>query len=585
MCVKVVTMLLLLIRLHTLKICVLRGKIFTRLSFAIAPKKASTPTRFPALALIREAGDTTEYEVIRLKTKQQTHEMKKLKSIATGTGVGVWLFAGATVAMANPSSEIDLLLDLMHESGKLTAQEKSAYRERLSQERRPATPAPRRAAPRKPESEIPAIQMQEPRYPGLDYEPTMPLSATYEELMQARPFRVESADGKNRFGLRGRLMVDGAIASWDDNLARAADHGNDDLPDRGTIVRRARLGALGIYDNVWEWQMEIDFRDEEVRFANAYVAYLSDYGRFAIGNFKEPFSLESSTSSRRLTFMERATPVDAFRPSRSLGIMYETLVPNYYVGFGLFGGEGVSRNRDVEEGYSAAIRASFSPYSSDSTFTHLGFSANYRHNSNDQEPENANEPYSRVRLRSREGARAMDIRLIGRRDLEAVKDYQRYALEAAWGTGPFSLQAEYVRVDASLDRAQNISRRGGGAIDQDSITQDGFYVQASYFLTGEQRNYRAFSGDFGPMNILSTFGNGGTGAWELAARYSYTDASEHSRAGRGAKMTHYTLGLNWYPNDQMVFKTNYMYFDYEGRAGRGEANGNHVLAFRAQYEF
>ncbi|WP_019626791.1 porin [Thioalkalivibrio sp. ALJT] len=72
-------------------------------------------------------------------------------------------------------------------------------------------------------------------------------------------------------------------------------------------------------------------------------------------------------------------------------------------------------------------------------------------------------------------------------------------------------------------------------------------------------------------------------SWEIAARYAHADSMEHTRVGRGNKMDHYTLGLNWYPNQDMVFKLNYMYFDYEGRGG--VANGNHVLAARAQFEF
>ncbi|WP_018880468.1 OprO/OprP family phosphate-selective porin [Thioalkalivibrio sp. ALE30] len=482
-----------------------------------------------------------------------------MKPFKTPVLLAALISGGILAAPAHAESSTSALIDKLIERGVLTEQDVRDLREAEARE-----------------SEAVADQIKaEDRYQGLEYEPTLPLQ-TVDDRIQARKFRVESQDGKNRFGLRGRLMVDAEAANWDDNLSEAANEA-DPIPEYGTFLRRARLGAIGVYDNLWEWQLEVDFRDSEVRFANAYVARLFDSGRLAVGNFKEPFSLESSTSSRRLTFMERATPVDAYRPSRQIGLMYETLVPDWYFAAGVFGGDGTDRDRDVEEGYSLATRASFAPYMSEDTFTHLGASFNHRVNATDEGT------LEDVRLRSREGARAIDVRLIGRNDLEGVDSYSRYALEAAWGKGPFSLQGEYLRVDLDLDREQVLDAHGSDATDKSSLTLDGYYIQASYFLTGEQRNYRAFSGDFGAVRPNSVFGNGGTGAWEIAARYAHADSLEHTQVGRGNKMDHYTLGLNWYPNQDMVFKLNYMYFDYEGRGG--VSNGNHVLAARAQFEF
>lgn len=415
------------------------------------------------------------------------------------------------------------------------------------------------------------------RYAGLQYDPVEPLTPR-EHLIRANRFRVESADGQHRFGIRGRFMADYGRGNFDSDIEATARESGP-LPKHGTLVRRARLGALGvIYDN-WEWQMELDFRDNEVRFANAYLAYLMPQGRLAVGHFKEPFSFESSSSSRRLTFLERAAPVDAFRPDRELGIMYETLLPRFYVGAGLFGGQGVVADRNVDEGYALALRASFAPHLKDESFVHIGGSYNYRKNAVDR----ATDSLVPVRLRTRTGVRSLDLRLIGRDDLEGVDDFQRFAFETAFGYGPFSFQGEYLRVKADLDRNALTRALGANATPNDSVTLDGYYVQASYFLTGETHNYRAFSGDFGAVQPNSIFGrDGGSGAWEIAARFATADSSENTRVGRGQELDHWTLGLNWYPNPEIVFKLNVMRLKNERDGESGKAT---IFAARAQYEF
>ena len=53
---------------------------------------------------------------------------------------------------------------------------------------------------------------------------------------------------------------------------------------------------------------------------------------------------------------------------------------------------------------------------------------------------------------------------------------------------------------------------------------NGFYVQGSYLLTGEHRPYNRALGIFSGIRPKRNFlEDGGWGAWELAARYSYLD--------------------------------------------------------------
>lgn len=231
-------------------------------------------------------------------------------------------------------SEVDALIEVLIEEGIIPAQRADLIRQRVAEK----TSAEHKA----PEDSITG------RFPGVQYEPTERLRGEPVRT-QVRRFGIESEDGTERFRIRGRVQIDAAAVGFNtENTVDDERDGQGNISSRGTIIRRARLGVLGVIANDWEYQMELDFRDAEVRFANTYIAYLGLPGsRLAIGNFKEPFSMESSTSSRRITFIERATPIDAYRPDRELGILYETVRPRYYIGAGVFGGEEQISNREV----------------------------------------------------------------------------------------------------------------------------------------------------------------------------------------------------------------------------------------------
>ncbi len=302
-------------------------------------------------------------------------------------------------------------------------------------------------------------------------------------------------------------------------------------------------------------------------------------GRLAAGHFKEPFGLEYATSSRRITFMERSAASDAYKVNREPGIMYETIQPNWYGAFGFFGG-GTAFNRDVEEGWALSGRLTGAPFLDGTNYIHVGAAVNQRRNAVNK----ATNTFESVRLRTREGARAIDARLIGRDDLEGVSKFTRYGLELAAGMGPWSMQGEYIRVDIDLDRDAMLRADSSHNTPATSLTQDGWYVQTSYFLTGEHSNYRAFSGDFGRVSPNQNFSlrDRTWGAWEAALRYSVADSLEHTRPGRGQKLEHWTAGLNWYLNPEVIFKFNVMYLEGERDVFKDDG---WVYGARFQYEF
>ena len=111
----------------------------------------------------------------------------------------------------------------------------------------------------------------------------------------------------------------------------------------------------------------------------------------------------------------------------------------------------------------------------------------------------------------------------------------------------------------------------------------GGYVSLSWILTGEQKPYLMDEGEFGKIIPKSNK----SGAWELAARYSFVDMTDEDayqnegafNAGNqgifGGKAANITLGLNWYPNPSLRFMMNYIMVDNSETAdGTGNLIGN-----------
>ena len=80
----------------------------------------------------------------------------------------------------------------------------------------------------------------------------------------------------------------------------------------------------------------------------------------------------------------------------------------------------------------------------------------------------------------------------------------------------------------------------------DDATFDGYYIGASWFLTGETRPFK--NGVWGRVKPESSYG-----AWELVTRYSCLDASEKEK-GTFAKAC--TLGVNWHINSNISLMNN-----------------------------
>ncbi len=145
---------------------------------------------------------------------------------------------------------------------------------------------------------------------------------------------IKTKDNDFDMKIGGRLMLDGAVIN-PDNKTKEAFPG---LSGNEGEVRRARIYTLGtIYQN-YDYKFQVDFAEwPDVLYKDIYIGMMNIpyVGHIRVGHQFEPFSLEEETSSKYITFMERALPVLAFDPSRNTGLLLFNAPLNKRLGWGV----------------------------------------------------------------------------------------------------------------------------------------------------------------------------------------------------------------------------------------------------------
>lgn len=351
--------------------------------------------------------------------------------------------------------------------------------------------------------------------------------------------RLDSADGKFKLKIGGRVQNDWTIYGTDEELRRQFGRIGD-----GTEFRRARLFMEGsVYGNI-KYKFQYDFASSDP-FKDAYIQVkkLPMVGNFTIGHFKEPFSLEELTSSKYITFMERSLP-NAFSQGRNLGVRFNRsfMDKRATAAFGFFrDGNPADAPFGPDGIYNATTRFTFLPWYQEKgrQLLHAGFSYSHAfHNLTREDGEVVKSDRFRQRPEAHLGPRLVETPKFAAEEIDYINP------EVALVYGPASLQFEWM--------SALVNRENG-----DDLHYNGFYGFASYFLTGEHRPYKTSSGAFDRVKPKNDFdGKGGWGALEFAARYSVIDLNDEDV--NGGEMQNVTVGFNWYLNSNVRLMFNYV---------------------------
>jgi phosphate-selective porin OprO/OprP len=391
--------------------------------------------------------------------------------------------------------------------------------------------------------------------------------------LDSKGLNFESSDKAFTANIGGRIHADYGFVNDDffgaDNTGISEEFGN------GSQFRRARIGMEGTMFTDWFYGLEINYggSDGSTGFTDAVIGYKGfDNAKITLGRHKMPAGLEELTSSNRISTLERSMATNTFALGRFNGLSVETKGTNWTATGGTWMGEGDGDidNSGKDSDWGVAGRFTFAPVQEKNSVIHLGASVSYL----DFEKEGSSFQDVRVRQRVNRFATERPVQ-VRYNDTESANTY---GLELATIQGPFSLQGEYFY--------RTLNRN-----DFKDADLDGWYVLGTFTLTGETRGYK--EGKMRTISPKNPVGKGGFGAWELVARYDELDIWDSSAASpagsvtdlRGTKSENWTIGVNWYVNDNIRFMANYVDSDIKDSSPNDNTGDIKALVLRGQVAF
>lgn len=367
-----------------------------------------------------------------------------------------------------------------------------------------------------------------------------------------------------------------------------------------TRARRLVFGAEGTLPGGFGYKAEFNFAQGGVDYEDVILTYQRPKSplQVTVGNFYPLSSLDTMTSSRLVSFLERASFTDAFGYNRRLGIAVGMIDPadQYTLTAGVWSQEinNASFNRT---GWQASIRGTYSP-TLGSARLHLG--ANFQHRVAQRDVQN-------VQYRSRPFTQVTDQRFVDTGAIAADgDDIAGIELGAIMKSFHFAAEAQkaWVRGYRPGETFGANNGAGGGLFYAGDPSFTGGYAEVGYYFTGETRGYKG--GRWDRTKVLKPFGDGGWGALQANLRIDYVDLRDRVGSGatlaapnyiNGGRQLGYEASLIWNPMDYLRFQAQYAHGSYAGgpRAATVDPTSGQPLnrrtfdldtfAVRAQLEF
>ena len=427
---------------------------------------------------------------------------------------------------------------------------------------------------------------------------------------------VQSADGRFLMSLRYRLQVDNVLFRQSSNI-NASNAQFKDL-NSGVAVRRFYIGAEGrAFRDFW-YELRLDFGGSNFESTNPIVnlgriaynwgnlAYANQpHFRINAGILQPIFTYGDSVSSSSTTFLERADVVNVattgfggLDPRHGVELTFQQSDifysgDNLVLDIGYTGASGAANPpgafTNTDEGTQIIGREVYRFWSDGFSNFQVGVTGSHILSLTGAAGPGG---VRSIALQDRPEVRGDGNRLVSTASSTLIGSGAGvtsnipesggwlWGLEGGGNWRNFFLYGEYMQFGMDRDVHCGASCQVFGAAagtNPGDPKFSGWYAEASWILTGETKTYSplATNNEYATFNnprVITPFDwSAGTwGAWEIAVRYSDLDLNWHpgqvgqtmaaSPVGgvRGGEQEIVTLGLNWYFNNNVLMRLNYL---------------------------
>ncbi len=433
-----------------------------------------------------------------------------------------------------------------------------------------------------------------------------------------------SADGESSINLTGMVHFD--AHAFNSNLPKTTDKDSASTADQFEL-RRVLLGVNGTMFKDIDYELIVNATGTDTNILDTGFLNFSANkdAQIRVGRFRQPYSLEAMTKDASIDFLERSYG-DQNGPNKLLGAMVwgePRKGFTYGAAIAQAGFNEITNSNNIGALGTGRVTLNFGELNNlDGQVVHFGLSTNggkYQITpTTSLDTGTTADPISRAtlltyRTESRGLSNAYRVQLTGEtigtgytygsaaNDAADVKK-QLNDLEFAYANGPFKYQAELAKLTLNGSSLTATNATTYYTLDIESTT---VYQEFVYNLTGEKWSDAYKAGAFTGIKPLSNyqFGKGGTGAWQLALRYSsyagnYVGASgtnksitSGGRASNSEGANTITYGVNWLLNPNTAVKLNYAVTKFDRDVGilsstaTGKASTENAFSIRTQINF
>ncbi len=361
-----------------------------------------------------------------------------------------------------------------------------------------------------------------------------------------------SPDGKYSFGINAQVNVDA------DGFGKDGGTLTDQIQDR--LIRPTFSGRAG--NASFKITPELGGTSSAAAsIVDAYVEYkVSDPLQFRFGKFKSPIGLERLQADPDVLWTERGNSTNLV-PNRDIGyIAFGTFASGaveYQVGEEDGAADGVNFNNDLDNHKDLVYRVFATPFAQTDFVWLQGFGIGYAGTDGNHIGNTANTQLPSYKTTGQQTFFKYNTNVF------SFGKETRSNPEAYFYLNNFSLLADYVSEKQAVKLGTTVANLENRALD----------VSGSWILTGETASFKGGVKPYHDFNINGS----GWGAWELTARYGYTEIDNAAFTGgfaslssSASKATSTGFGVGWYLSQNLklladVDKTKFV---------RGAATGN-----------